>query len=383
MHIDLGAKIVSPTARIWVTFPGKNRIFFDDFVRTSKIFLQLPDLAYGTVDLSKPDSDRDLVQRIRRSFSYDVYWNDIRQGRAPELPNRNLDVYPRDSNDARVNVMLGCVKSMFAKMSVGDLVLVPGRGSYAPVLCGEIVAPFSTRDNIQIESFGDAVFNTRRVEWVRVIEEKRELPRDVAKALTHPPAVHMIPRDLRSERIFGYAYDTFYSGENGEVVIRAPEYSGRNPTETFEFMRAAAAAAAIYAAAHSNVNPEEFRRLSIDQIIEQYLDGDSFYDYAYTFASPGFIRARPRAAVQALFLAAAMPFMAGGLTGCAPEADIYVTNNRGDLSEEAEEDVQESLRFMKDIMSEEQKLELERLAQEAERKVSTVTTAKVEVDDVD
>ncbi|KCZ97589.1 hypothetical protein HPO_14656, partial [Hyphomonas polymorpha PS728] len=194
------------------------------------------------------------------------------------------------------------------------------------------------------------------------------------------PAVHIIPRERFSDTIFGYAYDTFISADRSEVTIRAPEYSGRNPTETFEFIKLSAVTAAVHIAAQSGVDPEIFRGLSIDQIIETYLDSDSFFDYAYSFASPGFIRARPREAAQALFAAIAMTMCANGLTGCAPEQDIYVQNSKGEIPADTLERVNRSIDFMKDVMTEDQRAEMARLGEAAQEKIG-IKTSVTEHDD--
>ena len=379
MRIDLRTKIVDPAQQIWVVFPGRRRRFFEEFKETSRLFLELPGL--GLSNALREDGsfdDHELLKRVKRSMSYGTYEDSLRAGNPIEVPADQLNQYHVDREDGRVRTMFGCVNGLFQRMKAGDLVVVPGKGAYGEVLFGEVEGNFSRDDNIQFGRFGDHSINTRRVRWIKNISERRELPRHIARHLERPPAVHQIQRSLKNDRVFGVAYESYMTHATAETIIRAPEYSGKNPLETLSFQRLLAALTAVYFAKQEGIDPAQIEEMTLDSFTNRYLPDEAFLEYQFSFASPGFVRARPRLVSLAVFLTAAVPLALAGINNMADGESIFVTNSAGELSPEIEQDVRESLEFMKATMAHRQTQEIDSMAEQSKEQLDISSSAILE-----
>jgi len=121
--------------------------------------------------------------------------------------------------------------------------------------------------------------------------------------------------------------------------------------------------------------------VTLDAFTNRYLPDEAFLEYQFSFASPGFVRARPREIALAVFLTAAVPFVISGVNNLVEGEDIFVTNSAGELSPEIEQDVRESLECMKATMSHQQTQEIDSMAEQSREQLDISSSAILKDED--
>ena len=317
MKIDLRTVVIPDERRIWVVHPGKHKKFFSDFEQNGRIYLEYPDLNLSEKLL---EDDDELRRRIRYSIEVDRYEGFVR----PDGTQIRIADFEGDAT-TNVAVYLRTIRHMFSHMMEGDLVIVPGWGSYSRVLFGEVVGPinFSEKDRIYPNTFADTHY--RRVRWLSVNRTKPEL-RDLVKYVSKPPAVAEVGRGIDTDRFFDYAYDTYVNHNQSWSTIVAPEYKSDDPSAIADSVKLVEFAVATFWATQAGIN---LSSMSVDDIIEKFYSKQDIEYFGISYASPGRVDFKARNKMLSIWVAMVIGAASvGGLAGCkASGAPIEVTNS--------------------------------------------------------
>ena len=160
IKVDIATKIIAPETGIWVVFPGRSRRLLNAFHGHNAIFLETPGL-----DL-RPEKANDVAairQRVRMSHAIQQY---LRATGPTKTPSRNPDSYEDGPlEDGSLTVLATNIRKMFAKMKVGDLIIVPDK-LFAPIYFAEVVSDFLAKDTISIERYGNERIPVRKIRWL-------------------------------------------------------------------------------------------------------------------------------------------------------------------------------------------------------------------------
>lgn len=317
MKLDLRTVIIPDDRRMWVVHPGKNKKFFEDFEQNNRIYLEYPDL-----DLSPEvlNDDIELRRRIKYSLELAKYEGYVRSNGA----QIRLADFEGDAT-TNVAVFLRTIRHMFDNMSEGDLVIVPGWGSYSRVLFGEIVGSvnFDEKTRIFPHTFADTHY--RRVKWLSVTRTKPELG-DLVKYVNKPPAVAEVARDRSTERFFDFAYDAYLTDARSWSTITAPTYRSNDPRAIADSVRLIEFAVASYWAMEDQA---DISSMTMDEVIEKFYSNRDIEHFGISYASPGRVDFKAQNRTLSIWVAVFIALAsAGGLSGCkADPAGAQVMNS--------------------------------------------------------
>lgn len=365
--IDINTTIIPASKRIWIVQPGKNRKFFDDFERESRVYLEFPGLDLSPRDLG---DDGAVRQHIRRSVAMVGHRGPVRDDGA----TINLADYPQYP-DAATAIFLRTVRHLTSNMAVGDLVVVPGFGAYSRVLFGEIATPLNLADRARIHPYlwGDILF--RRTHWLSVNRFKQELPLDLVKYIGKPPAIAEVARNALTERFFEYAYGSFIKEGQSWSTITAPTYRGNDPSAISQPTRLIEFAVAAYRATGAG---QDLSGLSMDQIIERYYDPTDIEHFGLSFNSPGRLDFKARDSKLAIFVSVVIAMAgAGMLSGCKANSEPVQITNSKTVDQAMSVEMQQQITLMVDGIDQPTAAKLDRIGQESKEKIGLKSVAQI------
>lgn len=280
-------RLLRPDAKVWLVYSGINRRFHDDFVNSRSVFLNLP----GFAGSEKVFADEALLrQHLARTWAI----SDYVRGASATRPTRALSSYSSypfqsGTSEARsFSAEVGNILRLFRQAKVGDLILVPGKGAYAPYLVGEITSKFAPTDNLTVAKIGGEEVPVRRVRWLSTIITRSDFPPRVGKRLINRHAITEVGEEYYEE-IFNHVYPNYSWREISKLDIFGNAYSGKDPLQPYVAARLVKYVLAS-AFAFEKGAIQEFNRLSrqsLDDAIDAFYDEDLVAELAQNFNSPG------------------------------------------------------------------------------------------------
>lgn len=314
LHVKLGVEVITEAKKIWLVHAGHQRRLLDEFERNQRIFLELPGI--GLTERLLND-DKSLRQRIR-------YAEALRSAGGLTDGQSTIRIGDFDgAADRKISQAVRTVRHMFRDMRVGDLIVVPTGGAYSPVRFGEITSDFSPDDRIRIDLYSFADVPSRRVKWLERDRLKKDMPTDLVDLLEKPPAVSEIHRSDRTEKMFGYAYESYIMKGEGWSLISAPGYDGNDPQAIIAPHQLIAFCVALYWATEKKA---DLSGLSFDQIIERFYTVNDIEDFGVSFASPGLLGFKTRNPKLAMFVTGMVAILGAGLVAApTPAPDVKLS----------------------------------------------------------
>lgn|GEM_PF-2607743 len=308
LHVKLGVEVITEAKKIWLVHAGHQRRLLDDFEENRRIFLELPGIGLTEKILN---DDQSLRQRIR-------YAEALRSAGGLTSGQSTIRIGDFDgAADRAISQAVRTVRHMFRDMQVGDLIVVPTGGAYSPVRFGEITSDFSPDDRIRIDLYSFADVPARRVKWLERDRLKKDMPTDLVDLLEKPPAVSQIHRSDRTEKFFGYAYESYIMKGEGWSLISAPGYDGNDPQAIIAPHQLIAFCVALYWATEQKA---DLSGLSFDQIIERFYTVNDIEDFGVSFASPGLLGFKTRNPKLAMFVTGMVAILGAGLVAASATA---------------------------------------------------------------
>lgn len=280
-------RLLKDNAKVWLVYSGINRRFHDDFVNSRSVFLNLPGFA-GTPNVF--DDEAILRQHLARTWAISDYVRGVSASR-PTQALSNYSSYPFASGTSEArsfSAEVGNILRLFSQAKVGDLILVPGRGAYAPYLVGEITSKFAAADTLAVGKLGGEEVPVRKVRWLSTIITRNDFPPRVGKRLINRHAITEVAEEYYEE-IFNKVYPNYSWRAISKLDIFGDAYSGKDPLQPYVAARLIKYVLAS-AFAFEKGEIQEFNRLSrqdIDDAIDKFYDESLVAELAQHFNSPG------------------------------------------------------------------------------------------------
>lgn len=242
-------------------------------------------------------------------------------------PSEKLSHYSSEPFSERSSrVKASNIRRMFFDLQVGDLVMVPG-GPFDPILFGEITEPFDPQILIPAKARrSERIVQVRRVNWTRTDSMRANIPFDLQKYFQKPPAISRVPRDAGTERLYGFAYESYVLRNLSFQLFDAPGYSGRDPRGTEDTNQLISyLIAACDAIDRGQI--EDFASLDWDDAIEAYYNEELVLSYEQVFRSPGHLALMAAAASLAAFVGAGVSVSISSYGVKDVKEGIVITNS--------------------------------------------------------
>lgn len=210
IQIDLRTRVIQPGEQVYILFPGEEHSLYQNIVKRSAIYLDLPGL-----DLGGAKTFAEVTQMKERLALSDRVRNWHKNNRPTEkTPSRELNDYRRTSATERRELLTGAIERLYFQMKPGDLVVVPGPGHWTDVYIGEVVGrPAAIRDQ---KNYPGEDIPARRVRWL-AHRPKRTFSEDLVRRLGTPNYLIQLDKSLRDE-ILSAAFDNYV--HDGKFVSR-------------------------------------------------------------------------------------------------------------------------------------------------------------------
>lgn len=371
IKVDIATKIIAPETGIWVVFPGRSRRLLNAFHGHNAIFLETPGL-----DL-RPEKANDVAairQRVRMSHAIQQY---LRATGPTKTPSRNPDSYEDGPlEDGSLTVLATNIRKMFAKMKVGDLIIVPDK-LFAPIYFAEVVSDFLAKDTISIERYGNERIPVRKIRWLNDGVSRNLVPISLQqKYLSKPPAISAVGRSFQSDEFFKLAYPAFILAEKSAVIMEGPKYDGHNPLATHEANFLVAYFVSAFNAIENN-KFEEFLSLGVKPAIESYFDPSLIQSFTQNYNSPGKSGLTAKSAILGAFVSVGIAVALTGLAASEWNKGIEVTNSISPTDDHTK-DATVKLDYLFKSLGQKEIDELNQLAEKAKKHIGLETPVQVQ-----
>ena len=363
--LDLNSKSINALQKIWIVHHGRDRNHRDTFLSEGVIFLEFPGLS-----LSPKSAQDDSV--IRQQLRYSQALKAARGLQRDDGTTIRLAQFGGAAG-SDVSIHLRTVKHLISRIKVGDLVIVPTKGSGGRVLFGEVSSEFFPQRNLRIPRLDFADTPVRKVEWLQD-RPKLDLPPELAKFFEKPPAIAQVHRDSSTERFFDFAYDAYSTDDKSWVSIEAPKYDGHDFLALIPPAQLFTLAVALYRAVEKRA---DLNGLTYEEIVLGFYDESALAHAQIKFSSAGRYNFKDKDAQLALFINAFVALaVAGALSACSAGAEIAVENSKSP-NDPASADIREMVEQASRAAGRDVLDRAEAQAREASRKMKMTTPAKV------
>jgi hypothetical protein len=281
--LDLRFRVISPSQRIYIVFPGQGYFLYDQFVTQGRIFPELPalDLLPGKPIEQQPD----LEKRVARSRRIANWYASKKEG---DRPSRILSDYHVRRTRAFSQVM-GVLTGFFGRAKRGDLVIVPPASVFERVLIGELLDDPTEFDLTTVPDFWDnEKVPSRKARWL-AYPLRGELSLDLQQRFPSPNAFRELDRQARAE-IYSLAYGS-YSIEDSftsKFDVTSADFSVRDDYHLQQFFNVVAAISQQIEAKRANdLATTSLNAKSLDEIIDLLTNDAYVPGLSVNINSPG------------------------------------------------------------------------------------------------
>jgi hypothetical protein len=203
IHLDLRFRVVPSDHQIHIVFPGHGYFLYEAFVRSQRIFPELPGLSL--VPGIPIDEQPDLEARVAMARRI-AAWHASKERIEP--PSRRLADYASAKRDRTFNQIKGVLNGFFERGKKGDLVIAPPSDAFSNALIGEIQDDPEALQYIDVPEFWqNDMVPSRRVKWL-VVVKRGELSLALQKKFPSPNAFRLLDRENYAE-IYDLAYGSY------------------------------------------------------------------------------------------------------------------------------------------------------------------------------
>lgn len=361
--IKTSRKEVLDDSSVYVVKSGLNKLFFNDYLKENQVWLELPGF---TFDQKKDISDQgeltdDAKARVQMARAQARF-------RLSKLGNR---MPSQDSSDYSPQGLKGegdgehtsyadpqlfkAVVRFYMGINQGDVIIVPGRGYGGNILVGEVVS--DDVSSVNYESWDDATFLTRKVEWLGDGSPRHKLSFELSSLLSNRRAFHILPESSRQE-IYDYAYGDWSFANRSNISLhitpRDKSLNQVNPASIATLNQMILYYGYLYDCTVSRERPRDYQEMIAELMLKSVESGE--YAWEGSVHSPGEIKFRAQNAAKGAFIAAffALSVQVSAAENIEPEqlrSLSILTQNKwknipSDCDVDVEERMLETLRYL-------------------------------------
>jgi hypothetical protein len=217
--------------RVYLLHAGRKKLFFEDFLDKSLVFMDLPGAKLAEGFKLEPEIKKEL-QRAKATADW------MFRDKQHAAPSDNLDDYDPllgeqgidRKEEERVPLdgrSFGAIQALYLDAEPGDLVIVPSAGGAAArVLIGEFVGGYNEnlRGKCSQLPEGAPSYPARKVRWLKTDTVKHDFSVKAYKSFAQLRTLHSLPASVRRE-IYDHAYGEyiFTDSSNMNINIQPPE----------------------------------------------------------------------------------------------------------------------------------------------------------------
>jgi len=340
LRISLNTKFLPPDHRIYVMHPGADKVFYRDFKKQTKVFLELPGTEFPPQ--MEWDSD-DAAARVRFGAENASWYRTIHRG---VRPRRRLE----GIGHAKRAVIFGQASMLYHVAKPGDLVVVPGSGYSSEVLIGELRDPPSGRQYFATtEIYGDAKIPARRVHWLRTDIIKARFSKSLIQNMQNRRAIVHASDENDKEEIYKHAYDNYTINTFGTSRVYV-DRDAIGPLPLLKTNELLVKFSLLYAALERN-EIEDFFQCSLEEAQDRYYDPELFVDTDVDIHSPGSYGLTTRVAALTLFVTIMIAWTGSAEIDYEMPETVVVENASPEGDNECEVKVAEHLETLMEHMN--------------------------------
>ncbi|RVI12561.1 hypothetical protein CN206_10960 [Sinorhizobium meliloti] len=337
--IDPEIRILPEDHRIYVLHPGRGKLFYNDFIASNSVFLDLPGIQFESAPLEDSEAVRNRIRMARRISGW------IRSGgRDGERPSRNPEEYAVMNPSPNPPKVLHAIIGLYGEARPGDLIVVPGRGYNSTVWIGEFVGDFDPEFKVSTARYPFEPIPARRVAWLPAALAKSQFNRRLVRLMQNRQAIIQVSREEDRREIYNIAYGDYVWGDTSGNLIQVTH----DEIDLYDLNKAVDLTnyfASQYIALKDG-RLGEFLGLGFHEAIERFYDKRYFGGVNVEIHSPGYFGRPMKVALLAGYVSAMLALSGAGLT--AQEAvDLQVQNsansNRSFCDEQLEADLRETM----------------------------------------
>jgi hypothetical protein len=333
--IDLRARIVPDTLRVWRLFPGRDYRFVDDFRQQGVVFLDFPGLPLPDGPLNEtPDdlAERILISNALAEWCYLVDRADISERDLLPRPSTNPNDYKEKRRPRNLAIDKGAIMGLFGQPAKGDLVVVPLPISTRQVLVGEFVHAPDRRVTASSNRYKAVGMVARQVRWFDPVNEMA-LSERVSEIIRRPNP--FVSFDIRLYReIFDHSFGT-YVDKDGFTAKFNTNSQVFTAGDNFNFMLLAEAVAKLVEEIERSGDISKYN--SLLELASSQRDEKYEIDLSININSPGSILSKSTTTV-ALALAALLSIAQVASAEDGKPAVKIVNTSSGNTSSGADDD---------------------------------------------
>ncbi|MBB3164676.1 hypothetical protein FHS25_005179 [Rhizobium laguerreae] len=279
--LDPAMRVIEKDHQIFVLHPGDGKRFYNDFIATSSIFLDIPGIKFET----SPDiGDEGVRQQLRMSRAIGG-WH--KSGR-PEArkPSRLIEDYGVKLEGRDAPRYMREVKNLYVDAKPGDLFVIPGPGYNSRVLLAELSEDFDPDFRVDIARYGADRVPARRVTFIQTESAKYEFGQRAIQLMQNRQAIIRVSDDHDRHEFYEHAYGDYVWGDVSGSYMEVTEQV-IDQKDLTDVLFLTNLYGAMYVALKAG-ELETFIGLPLHVAINQYYNRELFGDISIEVHSPGF-----------------------------------------------------------------------------------------------
>lgn len=317
--LDPVLRVIEAGHQIFILHPGDGKRFYNDFLATGAVFLDIPGIRFDR----EPDIDDEGVRRQLRMSRAIAGWH--KSGRPVDgMPQRRPDAYSVVQEGREAPRYMREVKTLYVDAKPGDLIVVPGPGYNSAVLLAELSEEFDPTFVVDTNRYGPELLPARRVRFLETGHAKYEFGRRAIQLMQNRQAIIRVSDETDRHEFYEHAYGDYVwgdvSGSYMEITRQVVDQKDLTDvlflTNLFGAMHVALKAGEL----------EKFLSLPLHEATNTYYNRELFGEISIEVHSPGFF-GRPMRNVSLAGFVAGMTALA--ISGISAEAasELVVKNS--------------------------------------------------------
>lgn len=342
--LDPSLRVIDEGHQIFVLHPGDGKRFYNDFLATKSVFLDIP----GVVFENKPDVNDENTRQLLRMSRAIGGWH--KSGRPTDkTPSRVPSDYAVRTEGREAPRFIKEVKTLYVDAKPGDLIVIPGPGYNSAVLLAELSEEFDPKFLVDATRYGADRIPARRVKFLQTGYAKYEFGRRAIQLMQNRQAIIRVTDQTDRHEFYEHAYGDYawgdVSGNHMEITLDVVDQK-----DLTDVLFLTNLYGAMYVALKAG-ELEDFLRLPPHKAIDRYYNRELFGDISIEVHSPGFFGRPIRDNAIAGFVSAMTVLAASGVS--ADDASQVEVKNSANgrvsacaLDKELEGDIRATMKFV-------------------------------------